>query len=88
MDIIITNHFRERFKHRLANTNKINEYTNNAYNFGKEPSRLAYLYLETKEASHGSTCRIYKNYVYWFRDNAAITIYPLPQKYHIRKEEK
>lgn len=86
MQIEITKHFYKRFKQRLANTAKIQEYVENAYYFGKEVDNLnsnSFISLiQQKEWISGSSARIYKNFVYWFDGPRAITLYPIPQKMH------
>lgn len=86
MRVKITKHFSQRFKQRLANTPKMQEYADNAYTFGMEINdinSISYATLiEQKEELYGTTAKIYKNFVYWFDDLTAITIYPIPQKMH------
>ena len=81
-----TKHFVRRFKQRLANTdkNRIQEYVENAYNLGvgvdairlKEFANL----IRQRGYRHGTTAKIYKNYVYMFSGMTAITLYPIPQR--------
>lgn len=82
----ITKHFNQRFKQRLANTPKIQEYANNAYIFGVEVNDIKMksyaTSIEQKEEIYGTVAKIYKNFIYWFDGLTAITIYPIPQKMH------
>lgn len=86
MCVKITKHFSQRFRQRLANTPKIQEYVDKAYTVGTEidgiNSRSYARLIEQKEEIYGTTAKIYTNFVYWFDDLTAITIYPVPQKMH------
>ena len=82
----MTLHFRKRFRQRVAKTKRLQEYADNAYLFGKpldeiKCNRFA-KELGWKSRINGSTAKVYSNCVYWFRDNIAITVYPIPQKLH------
>ena len=90
MEIIITDHFRDRFKQRVANTNRVNLFVEKALNLGKDTKNLSSTtlanVLSMRENEHGSYAKVYKNYVYWFCGNCAITVYPLSQKDHERSK--
>ena len=45
-------------------------------------SFLDFKKLNHKERAYGAYAKIYHGFVYWFKDNVAITIYPTPQKVH------
>ena len=84
-NIIITNHFRTRFKERQAKTKRIESFASEARDFGKKlneikASQLAQQ-LAVAEKVHDSQVYVYKNFCYWFCGPKAITIYPLPTKY-------
>lgn len=81
-DIVITKHFYDRFRKRQARSKRVREFARKAYLFGRPVEDLAkLLYFEDlceKELYAGSYAKIYKGFVYWFRDNRAITLYALP----------
>lgn len=83
--IIVTNHFRERFRQRQARTKRIEVFAERAFLDGTNPSSFEFKrfakQLTKKEAAYGSVAKIYNGFVYWFFGNRAITIYPLPTKY-------
>lgn len=62
------------------------EYVDNAYSLGIKiddiNSRNYATLIKQKEELHGTTAKVYKNFVYWFDGLTAITIYPIPQKMH------
>ena len=86
----MTKHYRERFFKRQARTKRIEWFTQQAYDYGLEPSDFEYKeyedMLERKEKVYGSIAKIYHGFIYWFVDNRAITIYPLPRKARRRWE--
>lgn len=92
MEIIITDHFRNRFKQRVANTNRINVFVEKAMNLGRDTKELSSVPLANtlmmRENEYGSSAKVYKNCVYWFCDNRAITVYPLSQKDHERSNNE
>ncbi|MBQ3352854.1 hypothetical protein IJG89_00690 [Candidatus Saccharibacteria bacterium] len=86
MAIEITKHFRKRFIQRIANTKRINEITEQAIENGTCTSEIKSTILRKeltdKEKQSYATAKLYKNNVFWFSENKAITVYPLSQKYH------
>ncbi len=88
MAIEITDHFKDRFHQRVANTKRMPIFVNRAFKFGKHSSDIKYSAfadeISNRETLYGATARIYSNNVYWFVGNRAITIYPVPQNLHGR----
>lgn len=86
--IEITEHYRQRFFERQAKTKRIQLFTQRAFFYGKEANKTKYggytKSLQTKEMINSSTAKIYNGFIYWFCDNRAITIYPLPNKYRAK----
>lgn len=88
MSVEVTKHFSERFHQRVANTKRVSIFANRAYCFGKPTSSFKNVSfakeIRKKESETGSTARVYSNSIYWFCNNKAITVYPLPQHLHGR----
>ena len=87
--VILTNHFKERFRQRIANTKRIEYFTEQAYCSGKtlgdiKSGPLAKMMKNNNSDSVNREAKIYANCIYWFADNVAITVYPIPQKMHHR----
>ncbi len=88
MTTYITRHCKERFSKRIAKTNRMPMFISAANRDGiltqdlkcGELRRI----LSKKEEAYGRIAKVYKNCVYWFADGAAVTVYPLAQKYHGR----
>lgn len=84
--IEITKHFKKRFYQRQARTKRVQDFARDAYLYGEDVSDLDYkVYakkLNHKERAYGTYAKIYHGFVYWFKGNVAITIYPIPQKIH------
>ena len=82
--IVMTKHYKKRFFSRQAKTRRIEWFTQRAFDYGLEPSAFEYDQyedmLERKEKVYGSIAKVYRGFVYWFVDNIAITVYPLPRK--------
>ena len=83
--IILTKHFIKRFRERQANTKRIPEFAQSAYDSGKRLSEIEASALTDRlannEAKYGSAVYVYKNFCYWFQDRIAITIWPLPTSF-------
>lgn len=88
MTIKLTNHCEERFSERIAKTDRTSLFVARANHYGVSASSVRCGELRRllcgKEREYGTTAKIYKNCVYWFSGNKAITVYPLAQKYHGR----
>lgn len=86
MIIKTTEHFRERFRQRVAKTKRVSVFANRAYYFGKHSCDFKNATFAKRiaeiEITYGSTARVYANNIYWFHDNSAITVYQLPQSLH------
>lgn len=86
MTVELTDHYKQRFKERQAKTKRMVLFTERAYFYGKTVDNLrktAYArQLSESEQQHCSMAKIYNNFVYWFKGNVAITIYPVPQNLH------
>lgn len=86
MIIKTTEHFRERFRQRVANTKRVSVFANRAYYLGKPSCDFKNATFAKKiaaiESAYGSTARVYANSIYWFYNNSAITVYQLPR--HLR----
>lgn len=80
----VTKHFRKRFYKRQARTKRVEVFAKNAYLYGTDVSDLEYDWyaskLGRKERIYGTYAKIYHGFVYWFKDNVAITIYPVPHR--------
>ena len=88
MCVELTKHFKKRFSRRVARTKRIGLFTEEALRYGKELSEVeSSKYarkLKNKEMVYGTTARLYRGFVYWFKEDVAITVYPIPQKMHHR----
>jgi hypothetical protein len=88
MPVILTKHYIDRFFERQAKTKRISYFTEMAFISGKDVTETKYgqfaKQLEYKEGIYNSIAKIYNGFIYWFVDNRAITIYPLPNKYRAR----
>lgn len=86
MEIRITRHYREKFRKRIAKTSRVSLFAEEAFQNGKvlsEAKSSRYVKkLKNKEMVYGSTAKLYKGCVHWFKGNIAITLYPVPQKMH------
>lgn len=86
MTIEITDHFRERFTQRIAKTRRIVQFASRAAQYGTSTDQIKNASLRkeltAQENDFGSIAKIYKNNVYWFSGDRAVTVYALPQKYH------
>jgi len=84
--VVMTDHFKERFKQRVANTKRVQQYADSAFCYGKTldevRSKTFSKMLGEKEQANGSSAKIFSNCIYWFDGNVAITVYPIPQKMH------
>lgn len=82
--IVLTKHCEERFRERVAKSKRAKETILNAYMMGK-PIREAKIRgrykksLELKSEEYEAEARIYKNVVFWFRGNIALTLYQVPK---------
>lgn len=80
----ITKHFSKRYRERVAHSKRIKLFANRAYHYGYKTEELdrdsLWAKLTDKELLGCSEARVYKGFVYWFGDGAAITIYPLEGK--------
>lgn len=93
--IDITEHYRERFRQRIARSKRIELFATEAYYLGKEPKGLDNSmlrnYLESIEEYHDHECilKVYKGFVHVFdgAENAAITVYRIPKFKTIRLKE-
>ena len=83
MNIEITEHFQKRFRQRVANSKRASIFANRAFKFGKSSCDFKNATfakeINKKEIDYGSVAKVYSNYIYWFYNNKAVTIYPLPQ---------
>lgn len=88
INIPITNHFVDRYRERVAKTSaeRISKFANDAYRDGKngediKNSQLRRL-IDYKNGADDGILKIYKGFIYVFSavDNAAITIYRIPNQ--------
>lgn len=86
MEIRITKHFAKRFRERVSRTKRMPEIVKDAYCFGVSVDQMKNRQLrkeiDQKQEVYSTKAVVYKNVVYWFCQNRAITVYPLPQKDH------
>lgn len=86
--VILTRHYTKRFYQRQAKTKRIESITEMAFAFGKSIKETKYgkysKELAHKERTNCSTAKVYKGFIYWFNDNRAVTLYPLPNKYRVK----
>lgn len=83
--IVTTTHYNQRFRERVAKKSRRSQffaalaYTNGR---GSEVVRDPWVRrrIEACEHFHGSKAKIYRGNVYWFIDNVATTVYPLPRR--------
>lgn len=90
--IAISEHYKQRFYERQAKTKRIQLFTQRAYFYGKTANETRFgkytKNLENKEKIYNSEAKIYNGFIYWFSDNKAITIYPLPNKLRAKQTNK
>ena len=79
--LTLPEHFRRRYKERVSKSSlHCLDFVKNAYRFGdgaediKDDTVRRFL---TKKSSHGSTCKVYRGFVFWFIGNTAMTVYPI-----------
>lgn len=84
----LTKHFTVRFSQRVARSKRMLEFANRALRYGREVSSIKNgelrRALAEKENEYSTMAKVYHNSVYWFSGDRAVTVYPLPQKYHGR----
>ena len=93
--IRITDHYRDRFRQRIARSKRIELFATEAYYLGKEPKGLddscLRNYLEDIENYHNRCCllKVYKGFVHVFDDtkNVAVTVYRIPKFKTVRLGE-
>ncbi len=83
MNIVITKHFARRFRKRVAHTSRVAFFAERAYRYGRRVEDINHRDLLFKlahnESLYNATAYIYNNFVYWFDQNTAVTVYALPQ---------
>ena len=88
MSVEITEHFDKRFTQRIAKSKRMSQFVSRALYFGKSVNEIKNSELRkellSRQEEYGATAKVYNNSVYWFDKNTAITVYPVPQKYHGR----
>lgn len=88
MSLEISDHFDKRFAQRIAKTKRMPKFASRALRYGKGVEEIKYSALRKelaqKEKEYGTVARVYRNSVYWFCGDTAVTVYPLAQKYHGR----
>ena len=91
----ITDHYRDRFRERIARSKRIELFATEAFYLGKEPKGLDNSmlrnHLEKIEDNYNHDCmlKVYKGFVHVFdeADNTAVTVYRVPKLKAIRFEE-
>lgn len=88
MSLKITKHCDERFSQRVAKTKRMQKFITDALYLGMGTNEIKHSglrkELEKREKEYNAIAKIYRNSVYWFDGETAITVYPLAQKFHGR----
>lgn len=85
--LIMTKHYYRRFRQRVARASakRIRQFAERAFAYGTQLDEIKdenlLFWLRGRANTAGSMPRIYQNYVYWFQENRAVTIYLLPYEY-------
>ncbi len=79
--LTLPEHFKKRYKERVSKSSLHRlDFVKEAYRYGSDAESLNDNNLRrflTKKSSHGSTCKIYKGFVFWFIRDTAMTVYPI-----------
>lgn len=89
-NIQLTNHFRMRYKERVSKgSGRALDYTKKAYAFGVDvdgvDDKKRRESLE-KRLHDGTICKIYRGFVFIFKINKAITVFPISHIKSLKKE--
>lgn len=88
MSVVLTKHFIERFSERQAKTKRVDYFADMAFRSGQNAAQTKFgqftKEIEKREKINSSIAKVYKGFIYWFKDNVAVTIYPLPNKYRAK----
>lgn len=84
-EAIMTDHAVMRSKSRMKKANKrLKVEANRAMFCGRSieevDDKLLRRRLEDFCVIHGSVCKIYRGYIYWFQGNRLVTLYPVPNR--------
>lgn len=83
----ISEHYRQRYRERIARSKRIELFATEAFYLGREPDlvedSLLRKHLEEKENLHSYSCvlKIHKGFVHVFDslENVAVTVYKIPR---------
>lgn len=81
-----TYHYLQRFSERVARKCRRRwHFAEQAYLYGIDSEDIKNChfrrYCESREISYQTKAKIYHGFIYWFRDNIAITIIPIPKQF-------
>ena len=92
-EVSMTDHAIMRSKSRMKKANKrLKMEANRAMFCGRSTEevddKLLRRKLEDSCVIHGSVCKIYRGYVYWFQGNRLVTLYPVPNRLSYGQREE
>jgi len=85
-EVAYTRHYKQRFAERVSRKSKRGDwFAQRAYELGKRLGDVrngAFRYwIECREVAYGGEARVYAGCVYWFVNQVAVTVYPVPKEF-------